>query len=52
MLADREHIEPDLVRATRDLHDRLDALRFAGGVSRDRVPSYVTDGEDSELHRD
>jgi hypothetical protein len=29
MLADREHIEPDLIRTLRDLNDRPDPLRCA-----------------------
>ena len=35
MLADREHVEPDFVRALRDPHDRLDPLRLARRVAGD-----------------
>ncbi len=51
VLADREHVEPDLVGAAGDLGDRLDPLGLARRVAGDRVPRDVADGEDSELHR-
>ena len=34
MLADSEHVEPDLFRALGDPHDRVDPLRLAGRVAR------------------
>src|SRR4051794_7872153 len=51
MLADREHVESDLVRLARDPHDRLDPLRLARRPACDRVPRHVTHREDPELHR-
>ena len=51
VLADREHIELDLVSAAGDLDDRLDSLGLARRVAGDRVPRDIADGEDSELHR-
>ena len=51
MLADREHVEPDLVRLVRDPHDRIDPLRLARRPARDRVPRHVAHREDPELHR-
>jgi hypothetical protein len=51
MLTDREHVQPDVVGAPRDLDDRPNPLRFTGGGARDRVPRDVADREDSELHR-
>jgi hypothetical protein len=50
VLADREDVEPDLVRSSRDLDDRVDALRLARRVPRDRVRGDVADRENSELY--
>jgi hypothetical protein len=51
VLADREHVEADLLGLLRDLHDRVDPLGLAGGLPRDRVSGDVADREDSELHQ-
>jgi hypothetical protein len=51
VLADREHVEADLVGATGDLPDRLDPLGLARRGAGHRVSRDVADGEDSELHR-
>jgi hypothetical protein len=50
MLADREHIKPDLFGLLRDPDDRVDPLRFARRLSRHWVPGDVADREDPELH--
>ena len=50
MLADREHVKPDLLGLLRDLGDRVDPLRLARRVARHRVPGDVADREDPELH--
>src|SRR3954451_2452623 len=51
MLADREHVEPDLVGLLGNANDRVDPLRLARRVAAYRVSCDVADGEDSELHR-
>ena len=50
VLADREHVKPDLLGLLRDRHDRVDPLRFARGLPRHRVPGDVAHREDPELH--
>src|SRR6185437_15891646 len=50
VLADREHVEADLVGAACDLADRLDPFGLARRLAGDRVPRDVADGEDSKLH--
>ena len=50
VLADREHVEPDLLGLLRDRHDGVDPLRLARRLARDGVPGDVADREDSELH--
>src|SRR6202034_1414435 len=50
VLADREHVKPDLLGLLRDLHDRVDPLRLARRLPRYRIPGDVADREDPELH--
>ena len=50
MLANREHVKPDVLGLLRDLHDRVDPLRLARRLPRDRVPGDVAHREDPELH--
>ncbi len=50
VLAECEHVEPDLVGTLGDPDDVADPLGLAVGVAGRRVRGDVTDGEDSELH--
>src|SRR5262249_35071000 len=50
VLADREHVQPDLFGLLGDLGDRRDPFGLAGRLPRYRVPGDVTDREDPELH--
>jgi hypothetical protein len=50
VLAEREHVETDLVGPLRHAHDVADSLSFALGVAGGGIRRDVSDGEDSELH--
>src|SRR5690606_25090182 len=50
VLADGEYVQAHLLRLARDGDDRVDPLRFARGVPRDRIPGDVAHRKDAELH--
>jgi hypothetical protein len=49
MLAQREHVEPDLFGLRRDPQDRLDPLGLARRAAGGRLDGDLTDREDPEL---